>query len=313
MIQKASTGGAVIGAHGTPLPLTFKDYRSDLKSVWCPGCGDFGVLNALTKAFADLGIARENTVVISGIGCSSRLPGYVETYGFNSVHGRALPIATGVKMSNPKLEVVVVGGDGDAFAIGAGHLPHAMRRNVDMAYIVMDNGIYGLTYIVMDNGIYGLTKGQMSPTSPLGLKGKSTPTGSIDPPLEPLKLALAMGCSWIGQGFSGEPKLLAELMVKAIAHKGFAFLNVFSPCVVFRGRDQYDSVREHGTHLPPGYDPKVRMKAVELIELKEIEMPLGVIYQEERPTYDDRQLEVQNAAKEKGVPRVEDIVERFLP
>jgi 2-oxoglutarate/2-oxoacid ferredoxin oxidoreductase subunit beta len=291
MIQKA-----------TPLKtLTSKDYRSDLKSVWCPGCGDFGVLSSLTKAFADLGIVRENAVVVSGIGCSSRLPGYVETYGFNSVHGRALPIATGIKMANPKLEVVVVGGDGDAFAIGAGHLPHAMRRNVDMAYIVMDNGIYGLT------------KGQMSPTSPLGLKGKSTPTGSIDPPLEPLKLALAMGCSWIGQGFSGEPKILAELMVKAIAHKGFAFLNVFSPCVVFRGRDQYDVVREKGVNLPEGYDPRNRMKAFELLELKEIEMPLGVIYEEERPTYDERQLEVQSAAKERGVPRVEDIVERFLP
>jgi 2-oxoglutarate/2-oxoacid ferredoxin oxidoreductase subunit beta len=300
MIQKAQ-GTNVIGAHGTPLPLTFKDYRSDLKSVWCPGCGDFGVLNSLTKAFADLGVRRENTVVVSGIGCSSRLPGYVETYGFNSVHGRALPIATGIKLANPQLEVVVVGGDGDAFAIGAGHLPHAMRRNVDMAYIVMDNGIYGLT------------KGQMSPTSPIGLKGKSTPTGSIDPPLEPLKLALAMGATWIGQGFSGEPKILADLMTKAIRHKGFAFLNVFSPCVVFRGRDQYDMVREHGTHLPEGYDPKDRLKAVDLLERKPIEMPLGVIYEEERPTYDERQLEVQEAAKEKGVPRVEDIVERFLP
>ncbi len=292
MIQKAE---------GTRLPLTFKDYRSDLKSVWCPGCGDFGVLNSLTKAFADLGLARESTVVVSGIGCSSRLPGYVETYGFNSVHGRALPIATGIKLANPELEVVVVGGDGDAFAIGAGHLPHAMRRNVDMAYIVMDNEIYGLT------------KGQMSPTSPLGLKGKSTPLGSVDPPLEPLKLALAMGASWIGQGFSGEPKGLSDLMARAIRHRGFAFLNVFSPCVVFRGRDQYDMVREHGTHLPDGYDAHDRVKAFELLERKAIEMPLGVIYEEERPTYEERQLEIQSAAKEKGVPRVADIVERFLP
>lgn len=300
MIQKNESPPPTPGDRGEPR-MTFKDYRSDLKSVWCPGCGDFGVLNALTKAFADLGLVRENTVVVSGIGCSSRLPGYVETYGFNSVHGRALPIATGIKLANPKLEVVVVGGDGDAFAIGAGHLPHAMRRNLDMAYVVMDNGIYGLT------------KGQMSPTSPLALKAKSTPYGSVDQPMEPLKLALAMGASWIGQGFSGEPKLLAELMVKAIAHKGFAFLNVFSPCVVFRGRDQYDLVREHGRHLPADYDPRDRMKAVELIEKKEIAMPLGVIYEEDRPTYEDRLAEMRKDAEEKGVPRVEDLVERFLP
>ena len=227
MIQAASGGASDSQAKApTRLPLTFKDFRTDLKSVWCPGCGDFGVLSSLTKAFADLGLARETTVVVSGIGCSSRLPGYVETYGFNSVHGRALPIATGIKVANPALEVVVVGGDGDAFAIGAGHFPHACRRNIDVAYVVMDNGIYGLT------------KGQASPTSPLGLKGKSTPAGSIDPPLEPLKMALALGASWVGQGFSGEPRLLADLMVRAIKHRGFALLNVFSPCVVFRGREQ---------------------------------------------------------------------------
>jgi 2-oxoglutarate ferredoxin oxidoreductase subunit beta len=291
----------VIKAAGKTLPLSHKDYRSDLKSVWCPGCGDFGVLNALTKAFADLGVARENTVVVSGIGCSSRLPGYVETYGFNTVHGRALPIATGLKIANPALEVVVVGGDGDAFAIGAGHLPHACRRNVDIAYVVMDNGIYGLT------------KGQASPTSPAGLKGKSTPFGSAEAPLEPLKLLFAMGATWIGQGFSGEPKQLADLIGRAIQHRGFAFLNVFSPCVVFRGRDQYDFVREHGAALPPDYDPRDRLAVSRLLEEKQIVMPLGVIYEETRPTFDDRQRELAQAAQAKGVPRIEDLVDRFLP
>jgi 2-oxoglutarate ferredoxin oxidoreductase subunit beta len=281
--------------------LTFKDYRSDLKSVWCPGCGDFGVLSALTKAFADLGLAREQTVVVSGIGCSSRLPGYVETYGFNTVHGRALPIATGMKLANPSLEVVVVGGDGDAFAIGGGHLPHAMRRNVDLAYIIMDNGIYGLT------------KGQASPTSPEGLKGKSTPFGGIEAPIEPLRLALAMGASWIGQGFSGEPKQLTELMVKAIAHRGFALLNVFSPCVVFRGRDQYDDLRRHAAPLPDSYDPKKRIEAVLLLEEKKIPLPLGVIYEEERPTMEDHLASIQAQAREKGVPSLESLAERFLP
>src|SRR5581483_8221464 len=234
----------------------------------------------LTKAFADLGLARESTVVVSGIGCSSRLPGYVETYGLNGLHGRALPIATGMKLANPKLEVVVVGGDGDAFAIGAGHLPHAARRNIDIAYVVMDNGVYGLT------------KGQMSPTSPASLKAKSTPFGSADPPLEPLKLALAMGASWVGQGFSGDPKSLAALIARAIAHRGFALLNVFSPCVVFRGHDQYDEVREHGTPLPPAHDPRDRLQALTLLERREVPLPLGVIFEEERPTYEERCLEI---------------------
>lgn len=286
----------------TPMTtLTSKDYRSDLKSVWCPGCGDFGVLSALTKAFADLGLAREDTVVVSGIGCSSRLPGYVETYGFNSIHGRALPIATGIKLANPSLEVVVVGGDGDAFAIGAGHLPHAMRRNVDMAYIVMDNGIYGLT------------KGQASPTSPEGLKAKSTPFGGLEAPLEPLKLALAMGATWVGQAFSGDPKALTELIVQAIRHKGFALLNVFSPCVVFRGRDQYDLVREHGAPVPAGYDRHDRLRAFQLLERREVEMPLGVIYEEERPTLEDGLRHIREEASRAGVPRVEDLIDRYLP
>jgi 2-oxoglutarate ferredoxin oxidoreductase subunit beta len=283
------------------VPLTFKDFRTDLKSVWCPGCGDFGVLNSLTKAFADLGLSRERTVVVSGIGCSSRLPGYVETYGFNSIHGRALPIATGIKLANPSLEVVVVGGDGDAFAIGAGHFPHVCRRNVDMAYIVMDNGIYGLT------------KGQMSPTSPLGLKAKTTPLGSIDAPLEPLKMALAMNCSWIGQAFSGEPKLLATLMEKAIRHRGFAFLNVFSPCVVFRGRDQYDELREHTTKLPDDWNPHDRVAAFRLLEEGTVPLPIGVLFEERRPTYEERVAELQKTAQARSVPRIEDVVDTFLP
>jgi 2-oxoglutarate ferredoxin oxidoreductase subunit beta len=294
-----TTGGAIPAK--PPAKMTFKDFRTDLKSVWCPGCGDFGVLTSLTKALADLGLAREQTVVISGIGCSSRLPGYVETYGFNTIHGRALPIATGVKAANPSLEVVVVGGDGDAFAIGAGHFPHACRRNPDLAYIVMDNGIYGLT------------KGQASPTSPQGLKGKATPEGTFEPPLEPLKLALAMGCTWIGQGFSGQPKELTDLMVRAIRHRGFALLNVFSPCVVFRGRDQYDILREHAAPLPPDWNPRDRVAAFRLLEEKTIPLPLGVLYEEERPTFEEGLQELVRRATEKSVPRLEDVVERFLP
>jgi len=278
-----------------------KDFQTDQEVRWCPGCGDYAILSAVQQVFPELGVPREKFVVVSGIGCSSRLPGYVETYGFNTVHGRALPIATGMKLANPALEVVVVGGDGDAFAIGAGHLPHAMRRNVDMAYVVMDNGIYGLT------------KGQASPTSPLGLEGKSSPAGTIEEPLEPLKLALALGCSWVGQGFAGDPKGLEELMTRAIRHRGFAFLNVFSPCVVFRGKEQYDELREHVTPLPADWSATDRVAAFRLLEEKRVPLPIGVLFREERPTFGDRLAEQRRVLQESGVRRVEELVEGFLP
>ncbi len=164
-----------------PVNLTPNDYKSELHPIWCPGCGDFGVLASFYKAVSELHIPQEQLVVVSGIGCSSRFPAFVNAYGLHGTHGRALPLATGVKMAHPELQVVTVGGDGDAFSIGMGHLPHAIRRNVD------------ITYIVMDNEIYGLTKGQASPTSPVGMERKASPYGTIEKPLNPLMLALASG------------------------------------------------------------------------------------------------------------------------
>ncbi len=210
---------------------TPNSYKTDLKPVWCPGCGDFGVLNSLYRALADLKCEPHDTVVVSGIGCSSRLPGYVETYGFNSLHGRALPIATGVKLAAPDLTVVAVGGDGDGIAIGGNHFLHSARRNLDIAYIMMDNEIYGLT------------KGQAGPTTPIGDKTKSTTYGNPDEAVDPCALAIAFGASWVARGFSGDIKGTTELMKQAIAHKGFAFLNIMSPCVTWRGDDQFKELR----------------------------------------------------------------------
>ncbi|HEY8744363.1 MAG TPA: thiamine pyrophosphate-dependent enzyme, partial [Chloroflexota bacterium] len=187
-------------------PHTVDDYKSSAKPTWCPGCGDFGVLNAVYNSLKVQGYKTEEVVVVSGIGCSSRFPFFVSAYGFHGVHGRAIPIATGVKMANPDLKVLVVGGDGDAFAIGGGHFIHGMRRNVDV------------TYVIMDNEIYGLTKGQTSPTSNVGFITKSTPKGSIDQPLNPLALAMVAGATFVARGFSAKPKELADLIVQGINH-----------------------------------------------------------------------------------------------
>jgi 2-oxoglutarate/2-oxoacid ferredoxin oxidoreductase subunit beta len=246
------------------------DYKSEVKPVWCPGCGDYGVLSAFYKALADLGIPPEQAVIASGIGCSGRFPAFVEAYGFHGVHGRALPLATGIKMANPSLYVCAVGGDGDAFSIGGGHVPHAARRNID------------ITYIVMDNEIYGLTKGQPSPTSPLGMEKKASPYGTIDAPLNPILMALAYNASFVARGFSSRPKEVTELMKTALLHKGFAFLQVISPCVTFN--DTYDHFKQIATPLPADHDTTDRSKAMTLA-LDEQNMYLGVFYKVERPSY----------------------------
>lgn len=207
----------------TSAPVVYKpsDYRSDLKPIWCPGCGDFGVLAAIQQALAAAQINPKDLAVVSGIGCSSRLPGFLQTYGLHTVHGRALPAAIGLKIARPDLTVMAVGGDGDFFSIGLGHLPHAARRDLD------------ITVVVMDNAIYGLTKGQTSPTSPRGHVTKSTPYGQSAQPLHPLAIVLSSGASFVARGFSSQPKQLAELIKAGLDHRGFAFIHVLSPCVTF--------------------------------------------------------------------------------
>jgi 2-oxoglutarate ferredoxin oxidoreductase subunit beta len=198
-------------------------FRNAVKPVWCPGCGDFVVLDALTAALGKFGRPPQDVAVVSGIGCSSRLPGYLACHGFNTIHGRALPIACGLKLARPELTVVATTGDGDGFSIGRRHIEPAIRRGLDM------------TWIVMDNGVYGLTKGQASPTTPQGVATSITPHGKPEAALSPLALALECGAPWVGQGSSADPRGLAALVLEALRYPGFAFLNVLSPCPVFRG------------------------------------------------------------------------------
>jgi 2-oxoglutarate ferredoxin oxidoreductase subunit beta len=270
---------ATATVEAAPVKFTAADYKSDVKPIWCPGCGDFGVLSAFYKALADLNMDPSDAVIVSGIGCSGRFPAFVEAYGFHGVHGRALPLATGVKMARPDLTVITVSGDGDAFSIGAGHLPHAARRNVD------------LCYIVMDNEIYGLTKGQPSPTSPHGMEKKASPYGSPDTPINPILIAIAYGATFVARGFSARPKEVTELIKQGILHKGFALLQIYSPCVTFN--DTFDHFREAATPLPADHDPTNRMLAIERAMSLD-PLYLGVFYKEERPTYDQQMQELRD-------------------
>jgi 2-oxoglutarate/2-oxoacid ferredoxin oxidoreductase subunit beta len=202
--------------------LAAKDFKSDTKPVWCPGCGDYGVLTSLTRALADLALRPEAVAVVSGIGCSSRMPAYTSCYGFHGVHGRALAVATGLKVSRPDLAVIAVGGDGDGYSIGGNHFLHACRRNVD------------LTYIVMDNHVYGMTKGQSSPTTEPDWDNALTPGGTGLRPFQPLVIALASGANFVARAFSGDIVGTAAIIVEAIRSPGFSFVEILSPCVTFR-------------------------------------------------------------------------------
>ena len=249
--------------------LTAKEYKSPVKPTWCPGCGDYGVLTALYQALANLQLDPATTVVVSGIGCSSRLPFFVRAYGFQTAHGRVLPVATGIKIANPSLTVIAVGGDGDGFSIGAGHLTHTVRRNPD------------ITYIVMDNQVYGLTKGQTSPTSPVGFRTKSTPGGSADAPINPMAWVLASGVSFAARGFSGSPKQVTDLIVQGVQHPGFAFVQVMSPCPTFN--NTFESWRERVTALPAEHDAGNWLHALAQAN-REDAIPLGVFYRSARQT-----------------------------
>lgn len=207
---------------------TEKDsFKGKVHPDWCPGCGDFSVLNALQKALFELEIQPHRVVTISGIGCSSNLPGFINTYGMHTLHGRSLAVSTGVQMANHELKVIATGGDGDGYGIGGNHFMHTMRRNVD------------LTYIVMDNQIYGLTTGQTSPTSVKGMQTKSTPYGNVENPINPIPLAMVGGATYVARGFSGKQKHLVEMLKGAIMHKGFSLVDVFSPCVTYNKDNTY--------------------------------------------------------------------------
>jgi 2-oxoglutarate ferredoxin oxidoreductase subunit beta len=280
-----------------------KDFKSELKPIWCPGCGDFGVVQAIYRALAAVGRPPHEIAFVSGIGCSSRIPGYTTAYGFNSVHGRALPIAQGIKLANPDLLVLVAGGDGDGFSIGGGHVPHAIRRNLD------------LTYIVMDNQIYGLTKGQLSPTSPRGLKTVTSEYGSLEEPVNPLLYVLAYGANFVAQGTPADMAGLADVIEQAIRYPGFAFVNVQSPCVTFGEDDQ--QVKAHRAMMKQlasvGHDPSNRLAAMELAQQYGHALHTGVFFKNPSPppTLDAQVRERQAALAPEAVPR-ERILERYL-
>jgi 2-oxoglutarate/2-oxoacid ferredoxin oxidoreductase subunit beta len=249
-----------------------QEYRSKSLPTWCPGCGYFSMAEGLTFALNRLEIDFKDVVAVSGIGCASRFPFFVSTYGFHTLHGRVLPVATGVKIANDDLTVIAVGGDGDAFAIGGGHIPHAARRNVDM------------TYLVFDNGIYGLTKGQASPTSALGFRTPSTPYENADAPLNPMMMLLSYGASWVGQAYAGHQHHLVDMIEAAISHRGFSFLRVLSPCVTFDKTDNtYANLNMMVRDLPEDHDDGDLMAA--LAEAAHTGHPaLGVFFKEERAT-----------------------------
>ncbi|OLZ11780.1 2-oxoacid:ferredoxin oxidoreductase subunit beta [Sulfobacillus thermosulfidooxidans] len=256
---------------------TLQDFKTQEKSWWCPGCGDFGVLAALEKALVEVGADPSTTAIIAGIGCSGKIGNYINSYNLHVTHGRTLPSAMGVKLANRDLTVLAVGGDGDAYAIGMGHFMHALRRNVN------------ITYIVMDNHVYGLTKGQTSPTSEIGFHTKTSPDGSIDTPVHPLMLAVAGGATYVAQGFSSWQPQLAHLIVEGIKHPGFAMINVISPCVTYNRVNTYEWYKKTLVNLDedPSYRPTSR--AIALTRLEETdELVTGLIYQEPSVPYEDQ-------------------------
>ncbi|QLC33839.1 2-oxoacid:ferredoxin oxidoreductase subunit beta [Halarchaeum sp. CBA1220] len=249
--------------------VRFTDFKSDKQPTWCPGCGDFGTMNGIMKGLAETGNSPDDTFVVAGIGCSGKIGTYLRSYALHGVHGRALPVGTGVKIANPDIEVVVAGGDGDGYSIGAGHFIHAVRRNID------------ITYVVMDNRIYGLTKGQASPTSREDFETATTPEGPKQPPVNPLALALSAGGSFIAQSFSSNALRHQEIVQKAIEHDGFSLVNCFSPCVTFNDVDTYDYFRDSIVDLDETeHDPTDRDAAKEKILDSEKEY-IGVLWEDE--------------------------------
>lgn len=255
---------------------TLADFKTDVKAWWCPGCGDFGVLAALQKALVNLEVEPHNVAIVAGIGCSGKIGNYIRGYNFHVVHGRTMPAALGLKLANRDLTVIAAGGDGDGFAIGMGHFVHAVRRNPD------------ITYLVMDNHIYGLTKGQVSPTSETGFKTKSTPQGNIERSVKPLQLALAAGATFVAQGFSSNQKQLARLIEMGVRHRGFSFINCISPCITYNKVNTYDRYKEVLTNLDedPSYDPTDRANALQRV-INHNELVTGLVYREETPSYED--------------------------
>jgi 2-oxoglutarate ferredoxin oxidoreductase subunit beta len=286
-------------------------FDADTENTWCPGCGDFAILRSLKLALTELDIAPHEALVVSGIGCGSKLPDYMHINGYMTIHGRPLPVATGAKLANPDLHVIVVDGDGDAYGIGGNHFLHSARRNPD------------ITHIVEDNQIYGLTKGQYSPTSDKGFVTTTSPDGAIEASLLPVAVAIAAGATFIGRAFAGDPKHMAAVIGAGIKHRGYSLIDVLQPCVTFNRVNTYDWYRERVYKLEDGYDPTdreaARLKAYEWEE----RIPLGIIYRnDDQATYEDQVLPLREGGsplasvlklqKEPALERYQSLKEQFV-
>lgn len=264
--------------------VTLEDLKTPKTNTWCPGCGNFGILMAFKKALIELGIEREEAVLVSGIGCHGKMVNYVNINGFHGIHGRVLPLAQGIKLANPKLKVVGFAGDADQYNEGWGHFAHAVRTNIDM------------TLIVHDNMVLGLTTGQATSTSQQGFKSKSTPFGVIPPMLNPVAHALVSNGTFVARGFSGDMFHLKNLIVEAIKHRGFAFIDVFQPCVTFNYLNTYEWFRQRVYKLEEeGHDVTDRRKALEKAFEWGDRIPIGIFYNKARPTYHDNLPHLKDA------------------
>lgn len=260
-----------------PGQYSAKDYNSEVKPTWCPGCGDYGILAAVKQALQRLSIGPHEVVVVSGIGCGSKLPDYLHAYGFMSLHGRPLPVAAGVKLANPQLHVIITDGDGDAYGIGGNHFIHACRRNIN------------ITHIVENNQIYALTKGQYSPTSEDGFVTTTSPEGAIEPHMHALAIAFAAGASFIARASAGNPKHMAEIIAEGIKHAGYSLVEILQPCVTFNKVNTYEWYAERAYDVTTtGHDPTDRAAAWAKVNEWGDRIPVGVLYRENRPVYESQ-------------------------
>ena len=255
--------------------IDFLKYRSGDLPTWCPGCGYFGIVDALYRACRELNLKHEDIVTISGIGCSGRTPIFINSYGLHTLHGRSIPVASGLKLAREDLTVFAVAGDGDALGIGGGHLPHVARKNIN------------ITFLLFDNSIYGLTKGQSSSTTPYEMRTSSHPAGNPDTPLNPIKLALSYGASFVARGYAGNPQGLKKIIKKGIQHQGFSFIQILTPCVTFDKENRtWKNLKENVYDLNLRKEEKNMETAMQMAENEPY--GVGIFFQDkERPHYQE--------------------------
>ncbi len=283
--------------------LTLEDYRGQVPA-WCPGCGNFPILKAFKDAMVERGIEPHQMTIVSGIGQAGKFPHYTRCNTFNGLHGRTLPVATGVRLANHEMLVIAVAGDGDCYGEGGNHLLHAMRRNIN------------IKLFVHNNQIYALTKGQASPTTGEGMVTKNMPFGVLSEQLNPMALAVAMDCSFAARGFAGDTEHLKGLMKEAITHKGFAMLDILQPCVIFNMINTYDWYRKRVYHIEPAYNPEDKIAAFQKALEWGDRIPLGVIYRDHRPTFEERLPVIAETPLVKqppfDIPKVEAALKKFF-